>query len=218
MKIELHAHTSEVSFCGKVPARELVRLYRDAGYDALVITDHFNDYTAKLHAKEGHPDFSQYYHDEYEKAALFGRESGLLVLCGYEVRFNGSDNDYLIYGMPRDIADDYGNIFTMDPHSFGELARKRDFLFYQAHPFRNRMYITEPSDLFGIEVKNGHPRHDSRNDIAKNWADKFQLHGIGGSDCHQVQDAGRVALLTEETVNSMDDLVRVLRHDSYTIV
>ena len=218
MKIELHAHTSEVSFCGKVPARELVGLYRTAGYDVLVITNHFSDYTAKLHAKAGHPDFSQYYHGEYEKAAQFGRENGLTVLCGYEVRFNGSDNDYLVYGMPRDIADDYEKIFTMDPHSFGELARKRDFLFYQAHPFRNRMYITDPADLFGIEIKNGHPRQDSRNDIAKIWAEKFHLHGIGGSDCHRVQDVGCAAVLTDETVNNVDDLVRVLRNDLYTVV
>lgn len=218
MKIELHAHTSEVSFCGKVPAKDLVRLYREAGYDCLVITNHFNDYTAKLHAEAGRPDFPKYYHEEFEKAARFGREAGLLVLCGYEVRFlSYGVNDFLVYGMPRDIAEDAERIFSMDPHTFGELARKRDFLFYQAHPFRNSMTITDPADLFGIEVNNAHPRHDSRNDVAKLWADKFHLHGIAGSDCHQAQDAGHAGILTEETVRNMEDLVRVLRNDLYTV-
>ena len=218
MKIELHAHTSEVSFCGKVPAEELIRLYREAGYDCLVITNHFNDYTAKLHAEAGRPDFPKYYHEEYEKAARLGQEAGLLVLCGYEIRFRDNGvNDYLVYGMPRDIEEDADRIFSMDPHAFGELARKRNFLFYQAHPFRNEMRITNPADLFGIEINNVHPRHDSRNDVAKCWAEKFHLHGIGGSDCHQVQDAGRAGILTEETVRNMDDLVRVLRSDLYTL-
>ena len=40
MKLDLHVHTSEVSGCGKVPAAEMVRLYHEAGYDAIVITDH----------------------------------------------------------------------------------------------------------------------------------------------------------------------------------
>lgn len=34
-------------------------------------------------------------------------------------------------------------------------------LFYQAHPFRNSMKITNPELLDGIEVYNGHPGHDS---------------------------------------------------------
>ena len=41
--------------------------------------------------------------------------------------------------------------------------------------------------------------------------------GIGGSDCHQIEDAGRAGILTEETVRNVDDLVRVLRNDLYTI-
>lgn len=218
MKIELHAHTSEVSPCGKLTARELIQLYRAAGYDCIVITNHFSEYAAKrLTEKTARTDFADYYHEEFEKAAELGRQAGLLVLCGYEVRFRVNANDYLVYGMPREIVEDHERIFSMDAHSFGELARKRDFLFYQAHPFRSKMTVTDPADLFGIEVHNAHPRHDSRNDIAKAWAEKFHLHGIGGSDCHRTEDAGRAGILTEETVRNMDDLVRVLRNDLYTI-
>lgn len=217
MKIELHAHTSEVSPCGRLTARELIQLYRSAGYDGIVITNHFNAYAAKHLAASGRTDFAIFYHEEFEKAAELGRQAGLLILCGYEVRFLNNENDYLVYGMPREIAEDHDRIFSMNAHSFGELARGRNFLFYQAHPFRNKMTVTDPADLFGIEVNNAHPRHDSRNDIAKMWAEKFHLHGIGGSDCHRAEDAGRAGILTDETVRNMDDLVRVLRNDLYTI-
>ena len=41
MKIELHAHTDESSGCGKMPAEELLGRFKGAGYDTIVITDHF---------------------------------------------------------------------------------------------------------------------------------------------------------------------------------
>jgi histidinol phosphatase-like PHP family hydrolase len=40
-KIELHAHSSESSRCGSVEAAELVEKYINAGYSALVLTDHY---------------------------------------------------------------------------------------------------------------------------------------------------------------------------------
>ena len=217
MKIELHAHTSEISPCGKLSAEELIRLYREARYDCLVITNHFSEYAAQSRADEGRPDFSNCYHEEFDKAAELGRKAGILVLCGYEVRFRKNANDYLVYGADRSLFEDHERIFSMDAHSFGCLARERNFLFYQAHPFRNGMTITEPADLFGIEVNNAHPRHDSRNDIAGSWARKFQLREISGSDCHQKQDAGRAGILTKEPVKDMADLVRVLRDGLYSM-
>jgi predicted metal-dependent phosphoesterase TrpH len=93
-----------------------------------------------------------------------------------------------------------------------------DILLYQAHPFRKDMTIIKPELLFGIEVQNTHPRHDSRNDIAMAWAEKYGLHKIAGSDCHQVVDVGTSAIVTDENVQTMDDLVRVLRNDQFTMI
>ena len=41
MKIEMHAHTSEASPCANVSATKIPALYQKAGYDAIVITDHY---------------------------------------------------------------------------------------------------------------------------------------------------------------------------------
>ena len=38
---ELHAHTSECDRDAMLSARELVHLYKNAGYDGMVITDHY---------------------------------------------------------------------------------------------------------------------------------------------------------------------------------
>ena len=42
MKIELHIHTTGFSYCGKLSAAEIVERYSKAGFDAIVITNHFN--------------------------------------------------------------------------------------------------------------------------------------------------------------------------------
>jgi hypothetical protein len=40
-KYETHFHTDETSPCGKVPAVTGVRLYHQAGYSGIIVTDHY---------------------------------------------------------------------------------------------------------------------------------------------------------------------------------
>lgn len=218
MKIDLHVHTSEVSMCGQIKAVDIVSKYKAAGYDAIVITNHFNLDTASHFERHGQNDFIAVYKNGYELAQEAGKEQGLLVLHGYELRFNENFNDYLVFGAPDEIMSDYKNIFAMRPRDFSKIARDNGFLFYQAHPFRNGMCVVSPDVLFGIEVHNGHPDHDSRNDIARHWAEKFGLHMISGSDCHQPHGVGTAGILTDEKVETVDDLVEVLRNDRYTLL
>lgn len=218
MKIDLHVHTSEVSMCGRVSARDAVKMYKEAGYDAIVITNHFNSDGIYCFAKQGRDDYLEVYMEGFELARRAGEEMGLTVLLGYELRFDENWNDYLVYGMPYEVARDYKKIFAMGAHKFSALAKEHGFLFYQAHPFRNSMTVTRPDCLFGIEVYNGNPRHDSRNDIAKAWADKFSLHKIGGSDFHQVEDIAIGGIETDRRVKTIDDLIQVLKADDYTLI
>lgn len=218
MKIDLHVHTSEVSLCGHLSAAETVRKYKDAGYDCIVITNHFNSYTAEHFKAQGKPDFFRHYRDSFLLAREEGEKLGITVLNGYEIRFDGSDNDYLVYGMDDRTAASYGELFRMSPHAFSDTAKEKGFLFYQAHPFRNGMKITNPAYLFGIEIKNGNPRHDSRNDIAAAWAEKYGLHKIAGSDCHQMTDVGVTGVVTGRVVKTEADLTEMLMADDYSII
>ena len=38
-KCDPHVHTDESSICGKIPAKEVVNLYKNAGFDTIFITD-----------------------------------------------------------------------------------------------------------------------------------------------------------------------------------
>lgn len=217
MKIELHAHSREVSPCGYLSVEELIRLYKEAGYDALVIANHFSR-KAMAEKSETPEAFHALFHQTLRRAERLGREAGLLILGAYELRFDLNDNDYLVYGMTEEQCRDCEALFSSTPEKFGRFARENGILFYQAHPFRNHMTVTAPEHLFGIEVRNTHPRHDSRNDIALAWAEKFGLHQIGGSDCHRVQDVGTTAAETEYEVKNSADLLHVLKNDLYKIV
>ena len=217
MKIDLHIHSSEISPCGRLTVEELLELYSKTDYDGFVLTNHFSAYACGK-AREKGLDFHAAYHETLRKARRLGKERNFLVLGGYEVRFAGSDNDYLVYGMKEEHCLDCEKIFAMTPAEFGKFAESEGFLFYQAHPFRNGMDIINPVHLFGIETKNGHPRHDSRNDIAEAWAEKYGLHKIGGSDCHQSEDVGSGGIVTGEKVENINDLVEILRNDRYSIV
>lgn len=218
MKIELHTHTAEISNCGRLSVEELIDLYVKAEYDAIVIANHFNTETECILKEKGIEDFFNTYFDCIRLAEEIGREKGLLVLGAHELRFDENHNDYLVYGMTEEMCRDYKKLFRMTPAEFSEFATENGILFYQAHPFRNGMQVVKPEYLFGIEIKNTHPRHDSRNDIASAWADKYGLHKICGSDCHQIQDVGTSAILTDYPVKNVDDLVHILRNDLYEII
>ena len=217
MKIDLHVHSSEISPCGHLTTEELLELYSKTDYDGFVLTNHFSAYAARK-AEEKGVDFHKAFHETILHAQELGRKRNFLVLGGYEVRFVDSDNDYLVFGMTEAHCRNFRDIFAMTPAEFGKFAREEGFLFYQAHPFRNGMKVVKPECLFEIEILNGHPRHDSRNDIASLWADKFSLHKIGGSDCHQIEDVGSSGIVTEEKIETMEQLVKILSTDRYSII
>ena len=218
MKIDLHVHTSEVSLCGKLSAHETMRLYKEKGYDAVVITNHYNSDTARHYETVGRSDFFNVYREGYLLAKEEGEALGIRVFNGYEIRFDGSFNDYLVYGLPDELARNFRWICSMSSRDFSVLSKENGMLFYQAHPFRNHMTIQPPDILFGIEIKNGNPRHDSRNDVAAAWAEKYGLHKIAGSDCHQTPDAGGTGVITDRDIKTEADLLEMLKADDYTII
>lgn len=216
MKIDLHVHTQEISPCGKMPLTEVIDRYRSAGYDLIVITNHFSRKAAE--AKGLSPaEFHRAFYETVTAAQEYGKKSGLRILGAHELRFDSAANDYLVFGMTETQCRDAEKTFAMTPAEFSSFARKNDILFYQAHPFRDGMTVIEPSLLSGIEVLNTHPRHDSRNDIALAWAEKYGLKKIAGSDCHRPEDVAGCAILTDFDVKNMDDLVHVLKNNLFTI-
>lgn len=214
-KTELHCHTSLVSKCAGVPVYEMTEKYISLGYTTLVVTDHFSPATFEDTEALSWAEKCNHFISGYKKVKEIAN-GRINVILGMEFRNVYSSNDYLVYGVTEEFIKKYNtsdnNNFTkMFLADFADLLHKNNMLIYQAHPFRNSMQIVDPKKLDGIEIANCHKRHDSRNDIAKMWAEKFGLMVCGGSDCHQKGDEGRGGMITDYIIKTNADLLKALK-------
>ncbi|NLC69233.1 MAG: PHP domain-containing protein [Clostridiaceae bacterium] len=217
-KYDVHVHTSEVSPCGRIGAREVVNLYKEAGYDGIVITDHYFDgYFEKYHSCSWDEKMVCFL-EGYRKAREEGKNIGLNVLLGIELRFVGSINDYLVFGVTEEFLKNNPELYKLNLQQFNELKKGHDILIYQAHPFRPNQAIERAGLLDGIEVYNGNPRHDSRNYLAYSFALEDGLRMISGSDCHQLEDVARGGIVTMEDITDEAGLVEVLRKEAISLI
>ena len=158
-RIELHAHTSPASGCGRVPGDRLAENYKAAGYDAVVVTNHFSrgtliDYYQPKNKEES---VARYLAD-YELAKKTGDRIGIKIYLGAEIRFeNEGGNDYLLYGMDEELINTAFDYLDSTPRDFYENGKDPRTLLIQAHPFRNDMTQLGPELLDGFEVFNMHP-------------------------------------------------------------
>lgn len=214
---ELHCHTQGVSVCAECPPEQAAELYIQAGYSGVVVTNHMNRWTFR-NLSDRLSWENQVTHflsgwQRFRKAA----GSRLTVLLGMELRFDENENDYLVYGITPEFLLAHPEIMAMKPASFSKLARENGLLFYQAHPFRDAMTVINPRFLDGVEVWNGHPSHDSRNEIAQAWAEKFDLKQIGGSDFHFEAACAKGGILTDAPILDNNMLKEVLNQQQFVI-
>ena len=216
-KTELHCHSKSVSECARVSNEEIINKYKEAGYTTLVLTNHFNLGTQRFHKCEEYSDFVTVYLKGFED--LKRDAKGVLnVLLGMELRFTENTNDYLVFGITEDFLRNNEPLYNMNPESFSKLARENGLLFVQAHPFRNSMTIVQPWLLDGVEVFNGHMGHDSRNEIANLWAEKYNLIKTSGTDFHYNNVPANAGILTDFEIKDMDTLLETLKGGEYELI
>lgn len=215
-KTELHCHSNDISACARVSTQDIINKFYSAGYSTLVLTNHFNDYTVKHVGATTWDEWIDRFVGAYEK--LKEEAKGKLnILFGLELRLKDSDNDYLVFGATEEFLRSIPNVFDLWPEDFHSLASENGCLFIQAHPFRNHMKIKPPSCLDGVEVFNGHFGHDSRNDIAELWAEKYGLIKTAGTDFHYNDSPANGGILTECEITSMDQLIEILKSGNYEL-
>jgi len=212
-KYDTHVHTKEVSPCGKVPAIEVVKLYKDAGYHGIVITDHYCDsFFESLYSLSWDEKIDRYLKG-YNMALESGKKLGLKVLLGMEIRFIENANDYLVYGFDEDFLRENKELYKLNLKGFRELTKDKNILIFQAHPFRPAMIPAPPELLDGIEIFNGNPRHNSNNDLAYEYALKNQLLMLSGSDFHQKGDVAAGGIIISESIDNSKEFSDIIRNN-----
>lgn len=219
MKIEMHAHTSETSPCAHVKAKEVVSEYLRAEYDAVVITDHFNNYVLEADPKENEKSRVTRYLMGYHNALSAAKGSHLRIILGTEISlYKYGPEDYLLYGVTEEFL--YANpyMYELSLKGLREICDKNGILLFQAHPGRNGHRMADIALLDGAEVFNGNPRHVNNNSRVYKWAEENGLLFSSGSDYHQKEDLGTGGIITSCDVKDAKDLAEVLRRGSYELV
>lgn len=221
-KYELHAHTHECDRGAALGARELVRLYKDAGYDGMVITDHYIDLfynrwfpeeVADLTHKQQVARWLRGYYTAREE----GEKIGFTVLPGAEVRFDGYPNDYLLYGLHEDFFDTVPRLNELKNVTELLALLPEQVCVVQAHPFRDGMAVANPRGLFGLEVFNG-GTEKFRNQLAGQFAEHYGLAKTSGSDIHNRNRLAKGGIITTRRIQTPEDLAAVLRSGEYSLI
>lgn len=213
-KTELHCHSRDASACSHESAEGIVEKYKAAGYTTICLTNHFcpggNDET-EWEAKVDRM-FRAY--DILKNAA----GDSLKIVMGMELRFVQNSNDYLVFGFDRDYLMNHRDIMKMGIREYSKMARVDGLLTIQAHPFRFGMTTTDPRYVDGIEVFNGHPGHNSNNDIAEAWASKYGVIKTSGTDHHDPNHKPDGGIITDYPIETADDLINTLKSGNYQLI
>ncbi|MBO4468633.1 MAG: PHP domain-containing protein [Clostridia bacterium] len=216
-RIELHAHSMPASQCCNCPQERFLELYSEMGVDAVCITNHFykNSYIFKDKSKKECIDC---YLDDYEKLCVSAKPYGIKILLGCEIRFADNTNDYLIFGVDRDILEEAFDHIGGTLEEYRNSVSLPKSVFIQAHPFRDNMVTVDPRLLDGIETMNFHPSHNSRNSVTAAYAKAYNIKiCTGGSDFHHDRPFNPAALLmlSKELPEDSFELAKIIKENDY---
>lgn len=146
--VDMHVHTSESSACGQIPAEEVVRLYNQAGYDAIVITDHFSEEALSLYRLPSWEERVAHFMTGYRLAQAAAQGTNLKVFFGIEFRNRETEDDFLVYGLDEAFLLANPDLFDLPLVQDIERFHEAGAAVVQAHPLRVRLALSIGDRLF----------------------------------------------------------------------
>lgn len=217
-RYELHCHTSEVSRCGTVSGADAARMYKEAGYDGLVITDHYSPMTFSPLTVMRPQTAADFYMSGY-RSALTQADENFTVLLGMELRYYATANDYLVFGVTEDFLKNSGNLMAMYPRRFYKKTHESGLIVVQAHPFREMMIRTNPKYLDGCEVYNGKQKSSSESANAERWSEENNMQvRTSGSDFHREKNLAMGGIETDRPIKNNAQLLQVLKSGEFSLI
>lgn len=204
--VELHAHTNPASPCGDFPANEVVDFYRAAGVTSLAITNHFTHELIGDNIKDGVKKYLEDYHLAKESA-----KNDINIILGIEIRFTGSWNDYLVFGIDEDELEFYAELTPYGIENFYKEAKNEKNVIIQAHPFRKGVTLAPPNSIDGIEAYNLHPVHNQQNALTARYAREHDFLVTGGSDFHHVTHHALCLMRTQNELKTSFDVADAIK-------
>lgn len=225
---ETHLHTSESSACSKVCAAEQVRLFKNAGYTGIVITDHFIGGNSAVDRSLPWDAWVDGFCRGYEKAKAEGDRLGLQVFFGWEAGYRGTE--FLIYGLDKQWLLDHPQIRDCTVQEQYQLVHRDGGIVIHAHPFRVEPYIPEirlyPEHVDAVEAINAthsspasvSHKNPQWNDQAMAYARKHGLPMTSGSDQHRPEMIGGGMVFGRKLADIHDLCGAILRREALELL
>lgn len=200
----------------------MARACREAGYDLLVITDHF--FNANIGCDSGLPweDKVEYLFRGYRAARAEGEKIGLTVLKAWETFTAGPE--YITLGLDEAFLLANPGVDKVSKEEYCARVHAAGGYIIHAHPYREAPYIPkftpDYSLVDGSEVFNGgnqdrDPQWDVR---ARAEALRRGIPMTAGSDAHRVTEVRRGGMRFPGKITGMDELIAALKAGTGEIV
>ena len=219
-KYEMHCH-SRCSGGGDDIVNHIEAL-RKKGFSGMVITNHFFRGDTKVSRALPWAEFIDAYRGDYEKGKKIAKLYDFDLLFGIEEHI-GDGREVLVYGITPDFLYTHPEIKRADINDFVALVHRAGGLVFQAHPFRDRWYIANPTPLAELPILDGFEvynagNHDDENLKAEEFAKLKSCRLIAGSDAHSSKDAGRAGIISNVRLRTEKELVSCLKSGNYRIL
>lgn len=197
MIIDLHTHTKPYSDDSLLRPEELIQKSRQAGLDAICITDH--DFFWKK-----------------EDLAKLSQKYDFLVLPGVEM--NTDEGHFLVFGIEK------YRFFMWQAEKLRQMVDEAGGAMILAHPYRRHLYSSDDfedavEDYYrepilrlpdAIEVLNGKAT-DIQNKFSQELVRRLNLRGTGGSDTHSAAEIPSCATLFERKISNLAELITEIK-------
>ena len=213
---ELHAHTNVASLCSLVEPEAYIKFYLDKGFSGMVVTDHFYHGNCAIDRNLPWEAFIDEFCEGYLRAKREGDKLGFKVFFGFEQKFYDGNYEYIVLGISPEYLKAQPEIRDMDRLPFFKQIREAGGFIIQAHPFRERLYISDIrlalDYVDAIEVLNmgDKPEHSRR---AYEYAQNVGIPMTAGTDIHAIHNFPMVAGIgVEREINNVNELIDAIRN------
>ncbi len=211
--IETHLHTCQGSACGRSTGAETARAHKAAGYDAIIITDHFFGGNTAVPRDLPWEERIEMYCSGYEDARAEGDRIGLHVFFGLEWCWKGTE--FLTYNLSKEYLLAHPEMEEWDIPTYLTNVRAAGAFVSHAHPFRQAPYLKGeprliPEFVDAVEIYNCGNAERLYNEQALEYARFHHLAMTSGSDGHWTGDM-RGGMRFATPMNTIEDFIRAVR-------
>ena len=209
---DTHTHTSEVSACASATGAKQARIYKELGYEGIIVTDHFHNGNTTIPRNLPWREWVNRFTVGYENAKAVGDKIGLQVLFAWEESFEG--NDFIVYGLDKEWLINHPQILDWNIEEHYQHIKAAGGYFVHAHPFREASYIRKvrlfPNHVDAVEIINSSHRNPNYDKKAYKYALNNKLTVTAGSDSHHANDI-RGGMVFDYKLEDVNDFVNSIK-------